>query len=694
MREDITTSVNFEVKDRGWIEYPDVTMSNMLARQEVYDLFRQQDPRIPPLAEYIEEDKRPYFSNVPIIFSLKAHIPVTDHSDEPPGRTGGDNGRGVILPPIRYGKPPINTADQRDPKVAGSLRGQPGDDADSESEDSCPTDRFEDQVGEDHRLARIAIALHKRTPVMVIFTGFFQGYQDIQAQVEFRLSYDGPPPTTLKEFFELNWARIRDAALRYGSSSVPCSLLWTIQKIEADTLDISTYQFGMGLKGRYEPKGLQGLPLEKWQAVYTVDLHDGLSIAFPGVPRLPDSVLMQLMVNLSVPYDGQEFGKPWTVYLTQQPWRKSETGEIVLRPMPAWPPEIDPNAFNPRVPQNSAQPRDFSEITDDKDVSRVLKFGRDNGWNMLVSIVSSLDGTNSLTLSYESPLTDCEDSINWFWQRLGELMANDGLIGLPAYARPGIQLKRSCRIEDHMIHIFLTEQGVATPEEDGTPCILLYAPRATFKFRCESIEVALRAVTVCYNREPEITNSHHGKEWALIAAINGGTVADRHLIQLVGKHELEKMAAWNKETFIAGLAAQPYGAGLGKFTAKFNPEEPYSATIAIEKGAHEERGTAIFFEQGVHRCLLTRRLYRVSEDEALWYTTKDWAEFQPKRSARRQDPGQLYYPAEYTHVFQKYWDLLNDRTQHPDCSESDHTKSSMQYMAAGLSEMNLETWEP
>jgi hypothetical protein len=163
---------------------------------------------------------------------------------------------------------------------------------------------------------------------------------------------------------------------------------------------------------------------------------------------------------------------------------------------------------------------------------------------------------------------------------------------------------------------------------------------------------------------------------------------------LVGEHQLEQVAEWNKETFIAGLAAQPYGAGLGKFTAKFNPEEPYSATIAIEKGVHEERATAIFFEQGVHRCLLTRRLYKVSEDEALWYTMKDWAEFHPKRSARRQDPGQLYYPAEYTHVFQKYWDFLNDPTQHPDCSESDHTKSSMQYMAAALSEMNLENWQP
>jgi hypothetical protein len=363
--------------------------------------------------------------------------------------------------------------------------------------------------------------------------------------------------------------------------------------------------------------------------------------------------------------------------------------------MSAWPPEIDPEAYNPRVPQNSAQPRDFSEVTDDKDVSRILKFGRDNGWTMLLSVVSSLDGTNALTLSYESPLTDCEDDLNWYWQRFIELMANDGLIGFPIFARPGIQLKRSCRIEDHLIHILLTEQGVPTTETDGTPCILLYAPRATFKFRCESIEVALRAVTMCYNREPQLIEPHHGKAWALIASIDGGEIPDKHRIQLVGEHDLSKVAEWNKETFIAGLASQPYGAGLCKFTAKFDSEEPYAATIAVEKGVHDERATAVFFEQGVHRCLLTRRIHEATADEALWLAMKDWAEFQPKRSARRRDPGQLFYPAEYTHVIQKYWDVLNDPLQHPDSrEETDRTKSFMQDMAAALSEMDVSNLEP
>jgi hypothetical protein len=86
---------------------------------------------------------------------------------------------------------------------------------------------------------------------------------------------------------------------------------------------------------------------------------------------------------------------------------------------------------------------------------------------------------------------------------------------------------------------------------------------------------------------------------------------------LEGKHSLDAVAAWNKETFIAELATQPYGSGLGKFTAKFKPDQPYSATIAIEKGTHDEHGTAIYFEQGTRRCLLTRRVYGISDEDTL-----------------------------------------------------------------------------
>jgi hypothetical protein len=68
--------------------------------------------------------------------------------------------------------------------------------------------------------------------------------------------------------------------------------------------------------------------------------------------------------------------------------------------------------------------------------------------------------------------------------------------------------------------------------------------------------------------------------------------------------------------------------------------------------------------------------------------------YPPGLAKPRRDPGQLYYPAETTHIVQKYWDVLNDPRAHPDCSESDHTKKSMTEMASALSSMSLNSWEP
>jgi hypothetical protein len=291
LREEVTLTFCFEVKDNGWIEHPNNTnISNMLTRQQIHEQFSQIDPRIPRLAEYIEEDTRPYHTGVPVCFYLKAHSQVTDRSDEGPGRLGGDNGTGIKLPAIRYGVKPINTADPSNPKVPGSLKTMPGsEDSDQVSEQ---TDSADHETGETHLLQKIASALRNDEPVMVVIVGHFEGYQEIQAQCEFRLMYKGPPPPSLKDFFNHNWLRIREAATKYGSSNVPVSLLWTIQPFTDESLNISVYRFGMGPKVRYQLKAQKGLEMEKWPTVYTCDLDDGLSIAFPAVPRLPDAFLM------------------------------------------------------------------------------------------------------------------------------------------------------------------------------------------------------------------------------------------------------------------------------------------------------------------------------------------------------------------------------------------------------------------
>jgi hypothetical protein len=117
---------------------------------------------------------------------------------------------------------------------------------------------------------------------------------------------------------------------------------------------------------------------------------------------------MQMFVNLSAPWDGKSYGSPWQTYLVQQTWRKTETGEIYLQASSEFPPDVDPHAFNPRIPTNAAK-SDSSRIMSDKEISRTLKFARDNGWPLLLSCVSSLDGMNSITVTYETAIAECDD---------------------------------------------------------------------------------------------------------------------------------------------------------------------------------------------------------------------------------------------------------------------------------------------
>jgi hypothetical protein len=54
----------------------------------------------------------------------------------------------------------------------------------------------------------------------------------------------------------------------------------------------------------------------------------------------------------------------------------------------------------------------------------------------------------------------------------------------------------------------------------------------------------------------------------------------------------------------------------------------------------------------------------------------------------------IYFPAAYTHVFEKYWDYLNDPVKHLDCSETELTKDAMSELASALSTMDLSHFIP
>jgi hypothetical protein len=174
---------------------------------------------------------------------------------------------------------------------------------------------------------------------------------------------------------------------------------------------------------------------------------------------------------------------------------------------------------------------------------------------------------------------------------------------------------------------------------------------------------------MCYNREPEYVEQHHGKSWALIASIFGGRVNPKHLVNLDREMTLEDATAWNKDVFMEGLASEPYRIGTGKFAAQFKPDKPYSATIAIEKGVHGKHGTAILFEQANRRCLLTRRILGKSDEDTFWLVMKDWAQFEPRLAKPRVNAGQIFYPSAYSHILEAYWDFIQAPSQEEAASE-------------------------
>jgi hypothetical protein len=178
-------------------------------------------------------------------------------------------------------------------------------------------------------------------------------------------------------------------------------------------------------------------------------------------------------------------------------------------------------------------------------------------------------------------------------------------------------------------------------------------------------------LTMCYNREPEIATEHHGKFWALIGTIDGGAIPPKFLAQLDRKLSLDIATGYNRETFSAGQEAYPYRTGIGKFVTKFKPDKPYSATIAIEKGVHEEHGTAIFFEQSTRRCLITYRYYGLNDEQVFWETFKEWARFEPRSAKPRQSAGQVYYPSAWSHMVEQYWDFLHAPTVESSCNNDD-----------------------
>jgi hypothetical protein len=73
---------------------------------------------------------------------------------------------------------------------------------------------------------------------------------------------------------------------------------------------------------------------------------------------------------------------------------------------------------------------------------------------------------------------------------------------------------------------------------------------------------------------------------------------------------------------------------------------------------------------------------------------KDWAQFQPRLAKPRVDPGLLYYPAEFSHMFELYWDYLDDPTKHPDVCQTASYFVPLSAYSVAVSSMDLSSFTP
>jgi hypothetical protein len=88
-------------------------------------------------------------------------------------------------------------------------------------------------------------------------------------------------------------------------------------------------------------------------------------------------------------------------------------------------------------------------------------------------------------------------------------------------------------------------------------------------------------------------------------------------------------------------------------------------------------------------------MYGLTDDEALWVTLASWASFQPRKRTPRLVPGQLYHPAEYSHVLEKYWNHLPNLCEHPDfAKEPLFCQGQMDRFSEALSTMDLSGFAP
>jgi hypothetical protein len=161
-RVNVRVSVSFEVIREGCITFTHEVFLNMMTWREIYGHYSSIDARICPWENYIDEELRPYYQDMPLRFKLNKSKEVPDTTREFGGVSGGLAPDGTVLPPIIFPKPAIDMSSKQYPKITGGGTGPvaTGSDSSSDSseEEDVPEETTEEQrlqlqaISDDHRL--------------------------------------------------------------------------------------------------------------------------------------------------------------------------------------------------------------------------------------------------------------------------------------------------------------------------------------------------------------------------------------------------------------------------------------------------------------------------------------------------------------------------------------------------------------
>jgi hypothetical protein len=351
-RKDVKLTVRFEVLGKGIISYYDQMIPNMSPRSEVHAHFAKIDQRIPPYACYEPEALRPYIEERCLKYRLRNDIPIPDTTGNEGGAAGGDNGRGQVLPPIIYPTAPIDISEG---KVVGGKKGMSGP-------DGCATDSEEDgKDSDEQKLIQIAQAIHKGQPVIIAIQGKFQGNQVREWEVLFQNYHIGQVPADVMEVFQTALLEILELAKHYGTEGIPGSYLWTQSGISREKLAVSLIKEGKRVVLSFGPNVNDSLRLAQFPVRYRVHLVNNWSASFGSQPTLTNLGLTQFMINITAPWDelANQYRSPWYIFLSAQPWRAEERGEVVVLACNEFRSDRSPNEIKSFVTQCAAQPKTF-----------------------------------------------------------------------------------------------------------------------------------------------------------------------------------------------------------------------------------------------------------------------------------------------------------------------------------------------